>query len=41
MPLYTFQNPKTGKIKTIIQRMAEDHVYYEKGVKWDRLYEAP
>lgn len=41
MPIYLFQNPKTGKIKEIVQPMNIDHVYSEAGIKWERIFTIP
>ena len=40
MPIYTFQNPETGKTIDIRQRMTEKHEYTdENGLKWTRVFE--
>ena len=41
MPLYIFQHPKTKKIKEVIQKMTEEHIYEENGVKWNRIFTNP
>lgn len=41
MPEYFFQNPKTGEIKSIIQRMNDIHEFSENGIKFDRLFTVP
>ena len=42
MPLYLFQNPKTGKVKEVIQKMNDDHVYFdEEGIQWNRIFTSP
>ena len=41
MPIYLFKSPKTGKIKEVLLRMSEDHVYSEEGVKWERVFTIP
>lgn len=41
MPIYLFKNPKTGKIKEVIQKMTERHVYLENGVEWERIFTSP
>lgn len=41
MPVYLFKNPKTGKIKEIIQSMNMDHVYFEDGIQWERVFTIP
>lgn len=41
MPLYLYQNPKTKEVKEVLQGMNDEHVYEEKGVKWDRIYTVP
>jgi len=41
MPNYLFKNPKTGAIVQIFQTMEEEHVYSEKGVKFERIFTLP
>jgi hypothetical protein len=41
MPIYLYQNPKTGKVKEIIQSVHDTHEYSEDGIKWDRIFTAP
>jgi predicted nucleic acid-binding Zn ribbon protein len=41
MPLYLYQDPKTGKIKEITQSVHDLHEYSENGVKWNRVFTAP
>jgi hypothetical protein len=41
MPLYLYKNPKTKKIKEIVQRMTEPHVYFEDGLQWERVFLVP
>lgn len=41
MPEYIFQCPKTKKVKSIFQKMNDDHVYFENGVEWARLWSNP
>ena len=41
MPIYLFQHPKTQEVREIVQRMSEEHVFVEKGVKWDRIFTKP
>lgn len=42
MPIYVFQHPKTKKVKEIIQRMNEEHVFVDKkGIKWERILVNP
>lgn len=41
MPIYIYQHPKTKKVKEIIQKMTEPHVYSENGVVWQRVLQAP
>ena len=42
MPIYTFENPNTGKTIDIVQSMNEDHVYIdEDGIKYTRVYYSP
>lgn len=40
MPFYTYINDKTGEVKDVLQSMAEDHVYFEGGVEWRRVWQA-
>lgn len=41
MPLYLYQNPKTGKIKEIVQSVHDIHEYSEAGIKWNRVFTTP
>lgn len=41
MPIYQYQNPKTGEIKEVIQTMKEKHEYHENGVQWNRIFTVP
>lgn len=41
MPIYLYKNPVTGKVKEIVQRMNDDHVYEENGVQFERLFTNP
>ena len=42
MPIYIFKNPITGKVKEVIQKMNDDHVYFdEEGTQWNRIFTSP
>lgn len=42
MPTYLFQHPKTKKVKEVILRMTEPHIFTdEHGVKWGRIWTVP
>jgi len=41
MPVYLFKNPKNGKVKEIVQSMNENHVYFEDGIQWERVFTIP
>lgn len=41
MPIYSYKNPKTGKIVEVIQTMKEDHIYSENGVEFERVFSSP
>jgi hypothetical protein len=42
MPLYTYENPKTGETIDVLQSMNEEHSYTdENGIKWKRVYQIP
>lgn len=41
MPLYLFKNPITGKVKEVVQKMKDEHVYFENGVFWERIFTVP
>jgi len=41
MPLYSYRNPKTGKIVHIVQGMNDEHTYSEKGVRFERVFYVP
>jgi len=41
MPVYLYQNPKTGKVKEILQSIHDNHEYEEDGIKWNRIFTVP
>lgn len=41
MPIYLFQNPKTGKVKEVFQSMNDPHVYSEGEIEWQRIFTIP
>lgn len=41
MPVYLYQNPKTKKIKEIVQSIHDKHEYSEDGMTWIRLFTIP
>lgn len=41
MPLYLYNNPTTGEVRGVIQRMTEIHEYSADGVKWERVFTVP
>lgn len=42
MPLYTYENPKTGETIDVLQGMSEEHSYTdENGLEWKRVFQAP
>jgi hypothetical protein len=42
MPLYTYENPKTGETVDIIQTMSEKHQYIDQeGLEWKRVFQVP
>jgi len=42
MPEYLYQNPKTGEVRSVIQRINEEHAYTDKdGLKWTRIFTVP
>jgi len=42
MPIYTFQNDKTGEVKDIVMTMNEEHRYIdESGFEWRRIFAVP
>jgi hypothetical protein len=41
MPIYIYQNPETGEVKEIMQSMNDIHEYFEKNVKWNRIFTVP
>lgn len=41
MPIYIFTNEKTGEVKQIIQGMNDNHVYFENGLQWQRIFTVP
>ena len=42
MPLYTYENPKTGETVDVLQGMSEKHSYTdENGLEWQRVFQVP
>jgi len=41
MPIYLYQNPKTGEIKEVAQKINEAHLFYEDGIEWLRIFTVP
>jgi hypothetical protein len=41
MPIYLYKNPKTGVSKEVIQKMNDEHIYEEDGLKWERVFTKP
>ena len=41
MPLYLYSHPERGEIKEILQSMNEEHIYFEDGVQWKRIFTVP
>ena len=41
MPVYIFQNPKTKEYKEVFLSIDADKVYFEDGVKWQRIFISP
>lgn len=41
MPIYQYQNPLTGELVEIPQRVNEEHVYSKDGVKYTRVFTVP
>jgi hypothetical protein len=42
MPIYLYQNPKTQEVIEVIQKMKDDHVYFdESGLEWKRIWVNP
>lgn len=42
MPLYTYENPKTGETIDVLQGMNEKHTYIdENGLEWKRVFQVP
>jgi hypothetical protein len=42
MPEYLYQNPKTGKIISLIQSIHDKHEFFDKkGFKWNRVFTSP
>lgn len=42
MPLYTYENPKTGETVDIVQTMSEEHRYIDQeGLEWKRVFQVP
>ena len=42
MPVYIYQNPKTKKIKEIVQSINDKHEYIDnRNVKWERIFTTP
>lgn len=41
MAFYLYKNPETEEVKEIWQNMNDEHVYFEDGVEWKRVYTKP
>jgi len=42
MPIYQYQNPNTGDIIEVVQKMSDDHVYIDdNGLEHERVWSAP
>jgi predicted nucleic acid-binding Zn ribbon protein len=41
MGFYVYCNPETGEVKEVLQKMNDEHVYEENGVKWSRVFTVP
>ncbi len=41
MPEYLYQHPKSGKTISVFQKMTDEHVYFENGVEWKRVWKNP
>ena len=42
MPVYIYQNPKTKKIKEIVQSINDKHEYIDdRNIKWERIFTTP
>ena len=42
MPIYLYQNPKTGKVIEVIQTMSQKHEYFDNsGLEWKRVFTVP
>lgn len=41
MPVYIFQNPKTGQVKEVFQNANDVHAYSENNLAWQRVFTAP
>jgi len=39
--LYVYENPNTGEVKEVSQKMSEVHRYFEDGVEWNRVFLSP
>lgn len=41
MPIFIYEHPKTGRIVEVIQSVHDKHEYFEKGVKFLRVFTVP
>lgn len=41
MGIYIYRNPETEEIKEVFQKMTDEHVYFEEGVEWKRVWTVP
>lgn len=41
MPQYEYLNEETGETKLVIQSMDQEHVYFEDGKQWSRVFSSP
>lgn len=41
MPIYLYRNPKNNKIVQIFQEMNAEHIYFENGIEFERIFTIP
>ena len=41
MPTYIYRDLESGETKEVIQRMDEEHVYFENGIMFERVFTVP
>ena len=41
MPEYLYQHPETYEVKSVFQKVNDEHVYVVDNIKWNRIFTSP